>query len=269
VTAPLCHPERSEGSLRAKSLAATTLQNRALTTDLFQLTLDAPAIAATLAPGQFVHLRLPNPAHVLRRPFSVSAANPEAGTLDIVYQVVGAGTAELSGVTRGASLDVLGPLGRGWRPPVGTRHALLVGGGVGAAPLLPLAQSLPAADVVLGAQTAARLVGHADFAGRVGADHVYITTDDGSAGQPGFATDVTRDLLAAHPYDYVATCGPEPMQRLVAALARAADVPCQVSLERRMACGVGVCLSCVVTTTTGRARACAEGPVFDAAEVAW
>jgi dihydroorotate dehydrogenase electron transfer subunit len=101
------------------------------------------------------------------------------------------------------------------------------------------------------------------------AGRVEVATDDGSAGEHGLVTAVSERLLAEEGADVVFVCGPEAMSRVVAAQARAAGVPCQVSLERLMACGIGVCLSCVVTTSTGQKRACADGPVFDAEEVCW
>jgi dihydroorotate dehydrogenase electron transfer subunit len=233
--------------------------------------LAAPGIAAAVRPGQFVHVALPEfEAHVLRRPFSVYAADPAAGTIDLVYQVVGEGTRRLSRAAEGR-LSVLGPLGRGFDVPEGASRLLLVGGGLGAAPLHLLAGVLAGdgIDIVLGAQTATALIGLPDFTALLGPGHVHVTTDDGSAGVQGFTTVLAERLLAAHPYDYVATCGPQPMQKAIARLAAAAGVTCDVSLERRMACGVGVCLSCVVDVTGGRARACVEGPVFRAAEVVW
>jgi dihydroorotate dehydrogenase electron transfer subunit len=263
---------------------AAICSHQALSPAIWRLTLAAPGIAAAVRPGQFVHVALPQfETHVLRRPFYVYGADPAEGFIDLVYQALGEGTRRLSQLTAG-HLSVLGPLGHGFAVPEGASRVLLVGGGLGAAPLHLLANSLchpersegsiphlagTQVDVVLGAQTASALVGVADFTALAGPGHVHLATDDGSAGVHGFTTAVAERLLAERDYDYVATCGPQPMQQAIARLAAAAGVTCDVSLERRMACGVGVCLSCVVETAGGRPRACVEGPVFRAAEVVW
>ncbi len=234
------------------------------------LVLRAPRIAATVQPGQFVHVRIAADADfILRRPFSVHRAS--AGAVEILYQVLGRGTRELSMRAAGDVMDAIGPLGSGWRVPEGTVHALLVAGGLGAAPLGMLAEVLAARGVAVsvaqGAPTAERLVARDLFESV--ARRVEVATDDGSAGERGFVTVVSERLLAADRPDMVFVCGPEAMARAVAAQAAAAGVACQVSLERLMACGIGACLSCVVTTTSGRKRACVDGPVFDAGEVCW
>jgi dihydroorotate dehydrogenase electron transfer subunit len=234
------------------------------------LRLHAPRIAATVQPGQFVHLRIATGADfILRRPFSVHRAEGEA--IEVLYQVLGRGTAALAERTPGDEMDAVGPLGTGWNVGQGVSHALLVAGGLGAAPLGMLAERLAArgtaVSVALGAPREERLVGRELFE-RV-ARRVEVATDDGSAGEHGFVTAASARLLAEGVPDVVCVCGPEAMSRIVAAQAAAARVPCLVSLERLMACGVGACLSCVVTTIHGLKRACSDGPVFDAAEVCW
>ena len=233
------------------------------------LVLEAPHCASTVLPGQFVHLRIGrDAANILRRPFSVYRAG--SGRLEILYQVVGEGTLQLAQKAPGdESMDIVGPLGHGWRVPEGASHALLVTGGLGAAPLGMLADALAAsgvaAVVAMGAPCGERLVAR-DHYERV-ARRVEVATDDGSCGQGGFVTEISARLLTEERFDVVYTCGPEPMQRIVAAQAAGAGVPCQVSLERLMACGIGACLSCVVATRDGQRRACVDGPVFDAEEV--
>ena len=232
--------------------------------------LHAPRTAAAIRPGQFVHLRVATGADIiLRRPFSVHRT--QGDRLEILYQILGRGTLRLAETPVGAVMDVVGPLGHGWEVPEGATHALLVAGGLGAAPLGMLAEQLAARGiataVALGAPTATRLVARELFERVV--RRVEIATDDGSAGEHGFVTGSVARLLAEERFDIVYTCGPEPMQRIVAATAAEADVACQVSLERLMACGIGACLSCVVTTTHGLKRACVDGPVFAAEEVVW
>jgi dihydroorotate dehydrogenase electron transfer subunit len=231
---------------------------------------DAPRTAAEVCPGQFVHLRIAEgTAFLLRRPFSVHRVRGER--VEILYQVVGVGTRALAEAVPGAEMDVLGPLGHGWDIPQKAAHVLLVAGGLGAAPLGMLAEELAergvAVTVALGAPDEGRLLGRDLFAAV--ARRVELATDDGSCGHAGFVTGVCEELLADEALDVVYTCGPEPMQRIVAAQAAAAGVACQVSLERLMACGIGACLSCVVPTTAGLKRACVDGPVFDATDVVW
>jgi len=249
----------------------TVVSNERLAEGVGLMTLDAPRCAASISPGQFVHLRVARGADIiLRRPFSVHRVLGER--IEILYQVLGAGTLRLAEKESGdASMDIVGPLGSGWVVPDDTAHALLVTGGLGAAPLGMLAEALAdrgvAVVVAMGAPCAQRLVAREVFE-RV-ARRVEIATDDGSAGEQGLVTAVSRRLLASEVFDVVYTCGPEAMQRIVAGQAAGHGVACQVSLERLMACGIGACLSCVVSTTGGRKRACIDGPVFDAGEVVW
>ncbi len=248
----------------------TVLSNDRVAEGVGLIVLEAPRIARSVCPGQFVHLRISTGTDfVLRRPFSVHSADAER--IGILYQVLGTGTRALAEKRRGATMDAVGPLGQGWRVPDGTAHAVLVAGGLGAAPLGMLAGQLAARGIAVtalqGAPTAERLVGAGVFDAT--ARRVLTATDDGSAGERGFVTKLVEGVLAEDTPDVVYVCGPEPMARIVAAQAAAAGVPCQVSLERLMACGIGACLSCVVTTTAGQRRACVDGPVFDAAEIVW
>lgn len=235
------------------------------------MVLSAPRCAATVQPGQFVHLRVATGADILlRRPFSIHRAYGDR--VEILYQILGAGTLRMAEKPVGdESMDLIGPLGHGWTEPEGAAHVLLVAGGLGAAPLGMLAERFAergvAVTVAQGAPTVTRLVARALFE-RV-ARRVEIATDDGSAGERGFVTGPVERLLEAERFDMVYTCGPEAMQRAIVRLAASNDVPCQVSLERLMACGIGACLSCVVSTTQGLKRACVDGPVFSAEEVVW
>ena len=280
------------GAVTLENECARILKNECVGKGLHVMTLFSPGIAASVEPGQFVHMKVPGMEdHILRRPFSVYARDAEAGTLDVLYQVVGFGTAHMAGLgaesaaaygRNGKPVWLIGPVGRGWRPPENARRALLVGGGVGAAPLFMLCEKLAGAgvrtDVVLGAQTAHALVCRARYESLLAgaeccADNApRCATDDGSFGRAGFCTSLAKEALAQAaaedaPYDYAAVCGPEPLMRIVAEQAGAAGVFCEVSLERRMACGVGACLSCVVDTTRGKRRACVDGPIFNAQEV--
>lgn len=250
---------------------------------LHLLRLESPQIAARVQPGQFVHMKVPAAeSHVLRRPFSIYAHDVSQGIVEILYQEVGSLTRIMPGIKTG-SVEMIGPVGNAWagasRFDDGScTHALIVGGGVGAAPLFMLTEQLVgkgcATDVVLGGQTKDALVTLGRYTELLGREPI-VATDDGSYGHAGFCTAPVEERLRegsladGKPYDYLAVCGPEPLMRIVARIAADAGVPCQVSMEKRMACGVGACLSCVVDTTGGKKRSCVDGPIFEASEVVW
>jgi dihydroorotate dehydrogenase electron transfer subunit len=247
------------------------------------LTLAAPQIAATARPGQFVHLLAgEDRSFPLRRPFSIHRVDrpggpggPPGGSVEVVFDVVGAGTRALAGLRPHDVVDALGPLGRAFDPPETPAGCVLVGGGYGTAPLFFLATELRArrcrVDFVIGAATAGRLL-HAMEAERLG-HSLTVTTDDGSAGRRGLVTDPLPELLAGVGAERVYACGPMPMLAAVSRVAAAAGVACQVAVEEQMACGTGICFSCVLPvgpgTPTRMARSCLEGPVFDGAAIAW
>lgn len=241
-----------------------------------RLVLAAPEIARRARPGQFVAVAVggPHSAMLLRRSIAIHTADAATGLVGIVVAAHGPGTVWLSAVEAGVELDVVGPLGRPFTP-AGTRQSvLLVGGGYGSAPLFDLARAVRAgggtAHLVLGAATAERLFGVAEA--REVADAVTVTTDDGSAGERGLVTTVLADLVASA--DRVVACGPMGMLRAVGEIAAAAGVPCEVAVEESMACGIGVCMTCVLPVVgadggTRMTRSCTEGPVFDATTVRW
>jgi dihydroorotate dehydrogenase electron transfer subunit len=247
------------------------------------LTLVAPRIAEQALPGQFVHvLAGEDRSFPLRRPFSihrVERTGAALGTAEVVFDVVGAGTLALSRLRPHDVVDVLGPLGRPFTPPEQPTGCVLVGGGYGTAPLFFLATELRArrcrVDFVVGAATAGRLL-DAMEAKRLG-HSLTVTTDDGSAGRRGLVTEPLGDLLARTGAGQVYACGPMPMLAAVSMVAAAAGVPCQVAVEEQMACGTGICFSCVVPVGTGdgasgptrMARSCLEGPVFEGTAIAW
>lgn len=253
----------------------TVVTNEPIAQDIYALRIAAPELARRLEPGQFLNLAVPgNAMSLLRIPLSFAAADPDEGTIDIWYAVVGEGTERLAQMQPGATSTVLGPGGHGWTVPEGCIRALLVAGGIGVPPVLCLARQLGAAgipfDVCIGAATASALVG-ADAFKDAGAGAVLLATDDGSLGHYGFCTVPAEQLLrdADRHYDYVATCGPEPMMAKIAALAEEAGASCEASVERMMSCGFGACATCAVETVHGMKGACMCGPVFDAQEVIW
>jgi dihydroorotate dehydrogenase electron transfer subunit len=246
------------------------------------LTVVAPQVAEAARPGQFVQvLAGEDRSFTLRRPFSihrVERSGAALGTVEVVFDVVGPGTRALARLRPHDLVDLLGPLGRPFAAPGQPGGCLLVGGGYGTAPLFFLAAELRArrcrVDFVVGAATADRLL-HAMEAKRL-ANSLTVTTDDGSAGRRGLVTDPLPELLARTGAAQLYACGPMPMLAAVSRVAAAAGVPCQVAVEELMACGTGICFSCVLPVhdqgeepSTRMARSCLEGPVFDGAAVAW
>lgn len=236
-----------------------------LAPEVVRLTLDAPELAPLAKPGQFVHIRCGEDA-LLRRPISVCDA--EGGSLTLVVQRKGKGTAYLAGLRPGDTLDLLGPLGHGFE--IGEGRYLLVGGGIGTPPLLYAAKNARA-DAILGFRTKEAVVLEEAFRSVCGA--VVVATEDGAYGRPGNVAGPLREMLERGGYAGVLACGPRPMLRAVAEICRDYTVPCQVSLEERMGCGVGACLVCACRTVKdGREemrRVCKDGPVFWAEEVCW
>jgi dihydroorotate dehydrogenase electron transfer subunit len=217
---------------------------------------------------------------LLRRPLSIFSRNEETGTVGLLYRRVGLGTRLLSAKRPGATLDLVGPLGRGFAPPEEIERALVVAGGLGVAPLFFLAQDLAAQNLtvrfLLGATCREQLL-CTDRLRDLGVG-LDLSTDDGSEGYHGLVTDLLEDVLDQEEWVADTTClfvtGPEPMMRTVATLARRHRMPAQFSLERHMACGLGACWGCVVRCRDERGRpvyrrACVDGPVFDLAELPW
>ena len=233
---------------------------------IFRLTFDAPQIARLARPGQFVMVRAEQNSPVtLRRPLGIATADSATGRISLIYRVMGNGTAILSQLKKDDVINVLGPLGNGFAPSNG--QVLLVGGGMGLSPLLfCAARKGLAADVLMGGKNAAEMFWPDLFSPYV--KNIHITTDDGSVGEQGFTVSLLPRMLTQKKYDLVIAVGPEVMMRTAAKICREQGVPCQISLERRMACGLGACLSCSFDTTSGtRRKVCHDGPVFWAEEV--
>ena len=250
------------------------VENEPVAADMWRLVIQAPALAQTIKSGQFESFNVPgDPSQIVRIPLSFSAADKDAGTLETIYAVVGDGTRRLSRMKPGDTSNVLGPCGHGWRIEDVKAPVLLVAGGVGVTPILGLARELGASgvsfDVVLGARDKSRCWGEEQFV-VAGAHEVVVTTDDGSYGIAGYASCGVQKLLAATSYAGMFVCGPELMMASVARIAHDANLPCQVSMERMMTCGFGVCATCnVAMAKGGYASACMDGPVFSAEEVLW
>ena len=231
---------------------------------------DPNAPLPPMMPGQFAQLRVDGSKETfLRRPISINFVDTKLNQIWFLVQLVGAGSRALGRLREGDTLNALLPLGNGFSMPVSAeKKHLLVGGGVGTAPLLYLGAQMNLMGMrptfLLGARTKDMLLQMEDFQ-RVG--DVYVTTEDGSAGEKGFVTQ--HSILFKQRFDRISVCGPSPMMKAVAKFARANSVPCEVSLENMMACGLGACLCCVEKTVKGNVCVCTEGPVFDINELTW
>lgn len=250
----------------------TVVRQEQIGTDIYSMRLRAEQIAAHARAGQFVSLYCEDGSRLLPRPISICEIAPERGEIRLVYRVAGKGTKEFSGMCSGAQRRAVGPLGNGF--PGERKNALLIGGGIGIPPMLELAKELDCEKkVILGYRDELFLL--EDFKAVFGAhadSAVYIATEDGSAGTRGNVLDVIREQgLTA---DVIYACGPTPMLRALKDYAAAQNIPCWISMEERMACGIGACLACVCKSKDVDAhsnvknkRICKEGPVFLAEEV--
>lgn len=245
------------------------VEQQALPCDIFRMVLKAPEVVALAKPGQFVHVRCNDDYDpLLRRPISINRLDKGTGQLTILYKVLGRGTAQLSRMRAGELIDIMGPLGNGFT--IQGEKPLLIGGGLGNAPLLCLAEAFPAntATMIMGAQNEAGLIRRQDF--DEACCSIYTATNDGSSGYCGHAPVLAEELFATQRFDMIYACGPEPMLLFVQKMAAKFAVPCQVSLEEFMACGVGACLGCTCKAAAKDMpykKVCTDGPVFWSEEV--
>jgi len=268
-------------------------ENVPMARDTYRIRVECPPIASHIVPGQFLMMRLPGCNDpLLGRPLALydTAVDTDGKPvgLDIVYLALGKFTRRLAKIAAGEELNIWGPLGNGF-PPEPAEHLVMVAGGIGQTPFVALAQEylsrrqygqplreIPTAKQVTlcyGARSADYLAGVEDFQ-RIGVQ-VRLSTDDGSRGHHGFVTDLLQNVLNEISLaPRVVCCGPEPMMEAVAKICVDRDVPCQVSLETPMACGIGICFTCVakVRDETGEwdyKRTCVDGPTFDARKIVW
>ena len=244
----------------AKNFIAKIISNVEVAEKIFRLIVESHGLSKTARAGQFVQVKISD-EFTLRRPLGI--ASTIGGKVKIFYRVVGRGTEFLSTRKVGERLNILGALGNGFTPRDG--KVLLVGGGMGLAPLLCAAEKFNS-DVLIGGRNQSEVIfWQEEF--KYFADEIFITTDDGSYAKKGFVIDVLPEVLSAKNYSAILTCGPEIMMRGVARFAKEKNLPCEVSFEKRMACGLGACLSCSIDTLNGRKKVCKDGPVFKADEV--
>lgn len=247
---------------------ARVLACEPLAEDLTRLILHAPEIAAQAKPGQFVQMLVPDHAHVLRRPISLMAFDAKAGTLTLAIQPKGRGTQMICALKAGDTVQILGPLGTGFDAG-NAQTVYFVGGGVGVAPVCCAmdAFATPSSHAFFGFRSARHAYGMTQAPCSVSA-----VSDDGTLGEKALVTKPLLEALAKKRPDLIMACGPKPMLAAVQEIAAKEHIPCQLSLEERMGCGIGACLGCNVKVLEPEgawhyARVCKDGPVFDAREV--
>lgn len=247
---------------------ATVVEQKKIASDVYSLWLQTEQIAKEARPGQFVSVYSKDDSRMLPRPISICEIDRESGRLRLVYRVVGQGTEELSHLSAGEKLEILGPLGNGFAPVEGKKKAFLMGGGIGIPPMVQLAKELDCeVQVIAGYRDELFLTEELKANGAL-----YIATEDGSAGTKGNVMDAIRENgLTA---DIIYACGPKPMLRAIKAYAEEHQIMCYISMEERMACGIGACLACVCQskevdehTHVHNKRICKDGPVFLSTEV--
>lgn len=240
-------------------LTLTVLSNKEIATGIKEMKLGG--CTSVCKAGQFVNIAIDG--LFLRRPISV--CNWENDVLTLAYRVVGKGTTKMAEMTEGDTLEVLSPLGNGFHTDMECKKPLLVGGGIGVAPLYKLAKELSEKGkeitVICGYKRADEIFYKEEFEALPGVK-LLIATEDGSYGTKGFVTNVMAEVDC----DWFYACGPMPMLR---AMIKSSDMPGEVSLEERMGCGFGICMGCTCHTTTGGKRICKEGPVFNREEIVW
>ncbi|MEZ5020919.1 MAG: dihydroorotate dehydrogenase electron transfer subunit [Bacteroidales bacterium] len=247
----------------------TVVGNRKLAESFFVIKVSSSDGLPEIKPGQFVQaLVTESPATFLRRPLSVHDVDTGENTISLLVQIAGPGTERLSRLRPGEKLNLVYPLGNSFTLPDSGEKVLLTGGGCGMAPLLYLGRKISESGVrpqfALGFRNRSRILGHDEFK-ELGP--VYISTEDGSEGHRGFVTDIPAFRDEA--WDRIYCCGPEPMMKAVAAACRRRDIFCEISLENLMACGLGICLCCVVPTTSCNLCSCTDCPVFNINDLKW
>lgn len=254
-----------------RAYEATITRTERRSTSITRIEFLCGEIARNAVPGQFVQVRTTTGTDpFLRRTISIADVDPGGGLVTLLVDAVGPGTDLMCGAPSGGSIDLIGPLGKGFDLTLGGDGAcLLVAGGIGAAPLIFLGRALGASGrrvtVLMGGRDAVAIETVREL---LAGDDIRFATDDGSIGHHGFVSGLMDKVLAESLPAAIYACGPQPMMRTVARIAGDTGVPCQVSLEERMACGIGACYGCAVERLDGSIlRACFDGPVFNAGEI--
>lgn len=254
------------GESRRGKQRCSILLNEEIASGVYKMIFKSEAIVEIMKPGQFVNLYTESEALLLPRPISICEVDKEKGLVTVVYAVVGKGTELFGKLSKGDTIDILGPVGRGF-PEKDCQKSILVGGGVGTPPLLELAKQLKGKiDIYLGYRTEPYLVKDFEKYGQV-----YVATDDGSVGHKGNVIELMNANGAFG--DVIYACGPTPMLKGVKTWANEKNIPAWLSLEERMGCGFGACVGCVCKVVADNEegytykKVCKDGPVFDAKEV--
>lgn len=250
-----------------KQSLATIIYNKKIANGIYAVTLKEAVLAKNAAPGQFIHVKCGD-GSLLRRPISISDVQNDM--LTIVVETRGEGTKWLAARQAGDCIDVLGPLGRGF--DISGKNIILVGGGIGVPPMLFTARSaIGRTTAVLGFRNKDCVILEEEI--RSVCHEVFVTTDDGSYQEHGTVSKPIERLLKNGKYDGVLACGPRAMLKATAELCAAYQIPCQVSMEERMGCGIGACLVCACKTQKDgkehMSHVCKDGPVFLSSEVVW
>lgn len=240
------------------------VENRKLCSDVFEMKIECPEIVREAKPGQFLHVKWNKAVDpLLRRPISISRIHRDTGSISLIYQCIGRGTAEMTALKQGEYIDAIGPLGNGFTLFHEGKCAV-IGGGIGIAPLWELACSLKDCDAYLGFRHNTFKLD--EFA--LVCKELNIATEDGCMGSKGYVTDLIKDITR---YDVIYACGPKGMLKRVKELCADRGIKCFVSIEERMGCGIGACLVCACRIKEGDTwhykKVCTDGPVFAAEEV--
>ena len=243
------------------------ISKQAVAKGIFDLTIKCPEIAEITKAGQFAQVSAEG--FFLRRPISICDIDKEKGTIRLVFEVRGKGTDKISELNKGDSIDIIAPLGNGFKVLDG-KKAICIGGGIGTPPMVGIAKEYGKnATVISGFRSANAVILQDDF--KAQGNETILCTDDGTSGIHGFVTDALKEKLQTEKPDIIYACGPMPMLKSVVTIAEEYGIESQVSLEQRMACGVGACLVCVCRTVKdGKeifSHVCTDGPVFDGKEV--
>jgi len=246
------------------------LNHKWLNYKTFIIELEATSELGNIQPGNFAEIAITNsPKVFLRRPFSFYDVNPAAATISFFVKVIGEGTRLLGEAKKGERLNVIYPLGNAFSVPQ-SGHVLIVGGGSGIAPFILYGRELKKqgikATFLFGARNSDEIVLVDQFR-EFG--EVHVTTEDGSLGEKGLVTQHSIFRNDKLPFDMIATCGPDPMMKAMAGIAKDKGIACEASLENTMACGFGACLCCITPTTKGNLCVCTDGPVFNVNELKW
>lgn len=242
----------------------------AIAKQTYDFTILCPEIAKEAKMGQFINI-YPEGCS-LRRPISICGIDPVNGTIRLVFEIRGDGTDKIAKLNEGELIDILAPLGKGWTIPKDCERIVVIGGGIGNPPILPIAEKYKEkVTVISGFRNSSAVILQDDFQ-KTGAE-VILCTDDGSTGRKGFVTDALVETISKQKIDIIMACGPTPMLSAIAKIAKENSISCQVSLEERMGCGIGACLVCSCKTMRNGeehfAHVCKDGPVMNAEEVVW